>query len=135
MANSLYTAARQAFLTQGIHWENDVIKVMLIGNNYSPDYDRHANLSDIGTTYRMTVPVTLENKQTAGGAADADDVTFTSVGGTTSITAILIYKDTGSESTSTLIAYIDAATGLPITPNGGDIIITWDNGVNKIFRV
>ena len=32
-------------------------------------------------------------------------------------------------------AYIDTATGLPITPNGGDIIVTWDNGINKIFRL
>jgi len=24
---------------------------------------------------------------------------------------------------------------LPITPNGGDIIVTWDNGINKIFRL
>ena len=53
----------------------------------------------------------------------------------TSIEAIVIYVDTGTEATSPLIAYIDTATGLPITPNGGDIIVTWDNGVNKIFKV
>ena len=51
------------------------------------------------------------------------------------INAIVIVKDTGTEATSPLIAYIDTATGLPITPNGGDIIVTWDNGINKIFRV
>ena len=47
----------------------------------------------------------------------------------------MIYVDTGTEATSPLIAYIDTATGLPITPNGGDIIVTWDNGTNKIFKV
>ena len=62
----------------------------------------------------------------AGGAADAADCTFTSVTGS-SIEAIVIYKDTGTEATSPLIAYIDTATGLPITPNGGDIIVTWDS--------
>ena len=61
-------------------------------------------------------------------------MTFTSVSGP-SIEAIVIYKDTGSEATSPLIAYIDTATGLPITPNGGDIIVTWDNGANRIFKV
>jgi len=30
---------------------------------------------------------------------------------------------------------MDTATGLPITPNGGDIIITWDNGTNRILRL
>ena len=70
----------------------------------------------------------------SGGAADANDVTFTSVTGA-SIEAIVLYKDTGTDSTSPLIAFIDTATGLPITPNGGDIIVTWDNGANKIFKL
>ena len=67
-------------------------------------------------------------------ADDAADITFTSVSGP-SIEAIILFADTGTESTSPLIAYIDTATGLPITPNGGDIIVTWDNGANKIFKV
>ena len=57
-----------------------------------------------------------------GGGVEADVLRFT-VG------------RLGTEATSPLIAYIDTATGLPITPNGGDIIVTWDNGTNKIFRV
>jgi hypothetical protein len=47
----------------------------------------------------------------------------------------VIYKDTGTAATSPLIAYIDTATGLPVTPNGGDITVTWDNGSNKIFKL
>ena len=64
--------------------------------------------------------MTLTAKATTGGAADAADCTFTAVSGAT-INAIVICKDTGTEATSPLIAYIDTATGLPITPNGGDI--------------
>lgn len=26
-------------------------------------------------------------------------------------------------------------SGLPVTPNGGNIVVTWDNGVNKIFKL
>ena len=76
----------------------------------------------------------MAGKATTGGAADANDVTFAAVAGA-SIEAIIIYVDSGTEATSPLIAYIDTATGLPITPNGGDIIVTWDNGTNKIFKV
>ena len=36
----------------------------------------------------------------------------------------MIYKDTGNAATSPLIAYIDLTT--PVTPNGGDINITWN---------
>ena len=115
MANTLYDYARQRFLEAQINWMTDTIKVVLV---------------DTGAY----TPLTLTSKATTGGAADAADCTFTSVTGA-SIEAIIIYADTGVEATSPLIAFIDTATGLPITPNGGDIIVTWDNGTNKIFKV
>ena len=135
MANTLYDAARQRFLEGQFNWLTDTIKVLLVDTGaYSVVTGTHQYLSDIPTTARIAGPVTLTAKTTTGGAADGADVTFPSVTGA-SIEAIVIYSDSGTESTSPLIAYIDTATGLPITPNGGDIIVTWDNGVNKIFRV
>jgi len=135
MANTLYDFARQRFLEAQINWMTDTIKVILVDTGaYTPQTSVHQYLSDIPTSARIAGPVTLAGKATTGGAADASDCTFTSVTGT-SIEAIIIYADTGVESTSPLIAFIDTATGLPITPNGGDIIVTWDNGTNKIFKV
>ena len=135
MANTLYDYCRQRFLESQINWMTDTVKVILVSTSaYTPQTAVHQYLSDISGSARIAGPVTLTAKATTGGAADAADCTFTSVSGAT-INAIVIYKDTGTEATSPLIAYIDTATGLPITPNGGDIIVTWDNGVNKIFRV
>ena len=135
MANTLYDFARQRFLEAQINWMTDTIKVILVDTGaYTPQTSVHQYLSDIPTSARIAGPVTLTSKATTGGAADAADVTFTSVTGA-SIESIIIYADTGVEATSPLIAYIDTATGLPITPNGGDIIVTWDNGSNKIFKV
>ena len=135
MANTLFDKARQRFLEAQINWMTDTVKVILVSTSaYTPQTAVHQYLADIPVSARIAGPVTLTAKATTGGAADAADCTFTSVSGAT-INAIVIYKDTGTEATSPLIAYIDTATGLPITPNGGDIIVTWDNGVNKIFRV
>lgn len=135
MANTLFDPARKRFLEAQINWMTDTIKVLLIDTGaYTPQTATHEYLSDVSSSARIAGPVTLTSKSTNGGAADAADVTFTSVAGA-SIEAILIYKDSGTESTSPLIAWIDTATGLPITPNGGDIIVTWDNGTNKIFKV
>lgn len=134
MANALYDKARQRLLESGINWNSDTIKVLLVDTGaYSVNLSAHEFLSDLSVSARIAGPVTLTSKATTGGAADGADVTFTSVSGAT-IEAIIIYKDTGTEGTSPLIAFIDTATGLPITPNGGDIIVTWDNGPNKIFR-
>ncbi len=50
--------------------------------------------------------------------------------------ALVIYQHTGVDATSELIAYIDTGvTGLPVTPNGGDITVTWDSGSDKIFKI
>ena len=135
MANTLYDEARRLFLEAGINWLSDDIKAILIdADSYSPNFSDHKYLSDISTSARVTSGVLLTGKETEGGAADANDVTFSSVSGPT-VEAVVLYVDTGSESTSTLIAWLDTATGLPITPNGGDIIVTWDDGTNKIFRL
>lgn len=135
MANILYDAARQRFLEGQINWNTDTIKAILIDTGeYNIQVSSHQYLSDIPISARVAGPVTLTNKTTTGGSADADDVKFTSVSGA-SIEAIIIYKDTGDESQSPLIAYLDVATGLPVVPNDGDMVVAWDNGVNRIFRV
>ncbi len=135
MANTHFDTARQRFLEAQINWMTDTIKVLLVDTGaYTPQTSVHQHLSDIPTSARIAGPVTLTAKSTTGGAADAADITFTAVSGA-SIEAIIIYVDSGTEATSPLIAFIDTATGLPITPNGGDIIVTWDNGTNKIFKV
>ena len=121
MANTLFDKARQRFIEAQINWMTDTIKCILVDTGaYTPNTAVHEYLADIPVSARIAGPVTLTAKATTGGAADAADCTFTSVSGP-SIEAIVIYRDTGTESTSPLIAYIDTATGLPITPNGGDI--------------
>lgn len=135
MANTIYDKARQRFLEGSFNWNTDTIKAVLVdAGAYTINSATHEFLSDIAGGARISTLVTLAGKATTGGAADANDVTFPTVSGTT-IEAIVLFKDTGVEATSPLIAYIDTATGLPITPNGGDIIITWDNGTNKIFKL
>jgi hypothetical protein len=135
MANALFDKARQRFLEGQFNWTTDTIKAVLVDSGtFTVNLSAHEFLSDVGGGARISTSGAFTGKATTGGAADANDVTFTSVTGA-SIEAIIIYKDTGSDATSPLIAYIDTATGLPITPNGGDIIITWDNGANRIFKL
>ena len=151
---------------------------------------------------------TLAGKTVTSGVADANDVTYTTVAAGAQIEGILLYKDTGTPSTSRVVTINigkqivtvakDAASsdttlwveplaagiasgevltfsngasatlngaasagarsitvnslaaaiaaghralakssgaGLPVTPNGNDISVTWDNGTNKIFKL
>lgn len=134
MASALYGKGREKFLNGDIDWAVDDIKVSLIDTGtYTVDIDVdefHSDLSGIVAT-----SANLASKTSTLGVADAADVTFTAVSGS-SVEAIVIWKDTGVSGTSPLIAYIDSASaGLPVTPNGGNITITWDSGANKIFKL
>ena len=63
----------------------------------------------------------------AAGTFDGDNVTFSAVTTATSIEALIIYRNTGTATTSRLVLYEDTGvTGLPVTPNGGDITVTWN---------
>lgn len=79
-------------------------------------------------------PTALATKTVTAGVADAADLTLAAVSGSP-VTQIVLYQDRGVESTSRLMLNIDTATELLLTPNGGDITITWDNTANKTFKL
>lgn len=64
----------------------------------------------------------------AAGAFDAADTTATSVSGD-QFEEIVLYQDDGvADTSSPLIVNIDTATGLPLTPSGGDVTVAWAAG-------
>lgn len=136
MANALYDFGREGFLAGDIDWDGDNIKLVLVDTaGYTVDLATHQHLDDISPTAdRVATSGNFASKTVAAGVADAADVVLSTVTGDQS-EAIVIYQDSGTESTSRLIAYIDTATGLPLTPNGGDITVAWDSGANRIFKL
>lgn len=143
MANALYGLGRQAFGDGDIDWTTDTIKVTLIDTaDYSVSIDVHQYMNtDTVAALAKVATGTIANKSNTLGVMDGDDVTFAAVTGDES-EALIIWKDGGGGGTSAsgttdlLIAYIDAvSSGLPVTPNGGDITVTWDDGANKIFKL
>lgn len=135
MANALYGKGRQKFLEGGIAWLTDNIKAVLVdAADYTVSINTHEFLSDIAGAGRVATSGNMSTKTSTLGVADVADFTFTAVTGDPS-EVIVFYKDTGSAATSPLIAYIDTATGLPVTPNGGDINVQIDNGSNRLFAL
>jgi hypothetical protein len=130
----LYTAAKNAFLLGDIDWVADTIKVTLVdAADYTVNLGTDDFYNDVPAGARIAT-ATLANKTASGGVADADDVTFATVTGDQA-EALVIWKDTGNEATSPLILYMDTGTGLPVTPGGGNITVTWSNGSSKIFSL
>lgn len=133
MANALYTTAKTALMNGELNLSTDNLKVVLVDTGvYTANLTTDAFLSDVSGI--VATSSTLIGTVVAAGVFSAADVTFVAVTGN-SVEALVIYKDTGVASTSQLIAYIDTATGLPVTPDGSDISIVWDTGPNKIFSL
>ena len=134
MANAIYDKFRQARMTAdtNIDLENEDVRVILVD---AADYtfsQAHDFLDDVPGAARVAVSGAMTGKTVTDGAFDAADVTFTAVSGDQS-EALIIYRHTGTESTSRLIAYIDTGvTGLPVTPSGADITVTWN--ASGIFK-
>lgn len=135
MANSLYDRGRQGFLAGEIDWDANDIRLILIDEaDDTIDLAADEDLADRAAGARVSTSSAFGSKTTTAGVADAADVTLSSVTGDVS-ESIDLYQHTGTESTSLLICNIDTATGLPVTPNGGNITVQWDSGANKIFKL
>lgn len=131
--SNFYPKALKKFAEADIDWTADDIKVCLIDTNdytYSDSHEFHSSLAGI-----IATSGNLSGKSVAdGGILDANNVTFTAISGD-EFEAVVIFKDTGVSATSPLIAYLDSATGLPLTPNGANITLTWSDGTNKIGKL
>lgn len=130
MANAVYPKYKQSLLSGDTNTAltgsgSTGLFVALVDTGsytYSATHQFYSDLSGIvGTDQEITSP-TLTN-----GTVDGGDVTFTAVTGN-SVEALVLYrKNAGANTTWRLVAYIDTGvTGLPVTPNGGDITITWN---------
>lgn len=135
MANALYDAGRSSFLQGQIAWLTDNIKLVLVDlADYTVNLSTHDFLDDVPVGARVATSANLTGKTATAGVADADDSVFTAATGDQS-EAVIVYQDTGSAATSRLIGFIDTATGLPVTPNTGNINIVFDSGANRIFKL
>ena len=63
--------------------------------------------------------VTLTGAMTFSAVAVGDEIDY-----------LTVWKNSGSPATSPLVITWDSAsTGIPVTPNGGDIIATWGTNI------
>jgi len=156
MPNTLYSTAKQAFLTSieidnvqtNIDWVNDNFGAALVSSIYTIDAIADSHLSDIPSSAilsRTSLTTSAIGSGSGLGTAYAESVTFTDFPGVSTGTQgdyIVIYRDagTGQDSDNLLISYIDTADGLPVIYNTGDIQVNWDNtntgtSVGRVFRL
>lgn len=132
MANVIYNAFKKNIANGSIDLDTDTIKVALVTSTYTPNQDTHEFFSDVtnevtGTGYTAggatlaSKTVTADNTDNEG-VFDAADVTWSS--STITARGAVVYKSTGTASTSPLICYIDF--GADKVSDSGTFTIQWD---------
>jgi hypothetical protein len=130
MANLIYPTGKKAILDGDVDMLADTIKLALVSDAYvysaAHDFYNDVSANVIGT------PQTLTNKSTTGGLFDADDAVFSGISAGQDVKFGLLYKDTGTPSTSQVIALFDSLPGLPLETAGGDITVSVPNGAFQL---
>ena len=138
MANALFDSGREDFLSGALAWATDEFRLGLVDDT-DVTFDLTVNdfWDDLvpGLVHANAESDALGSKTVADGIADAADKTWSLVSGDAA-DYVVCFKETGTDATQNLVFALDSATtGIPVTPNDGDITIAFDSGANKIFKL
>ena len=140
MANALFTAAAEGFISGAIDLDTAVIKVAFV-RGYTFDAT-DVFVSDVVATGTLNgTSAALSNKSITGGVFDADDTVIPTTASASNHGLLLFQSSavTGgadvAQSSQRVIAYYDTGTGLPAQPGTGDTPVTWSSGANRILKV
>lgn len=120
MANALYPIFKQRLLNKELDLDTDVICALLVTSAYVYSA-AHDDLADVSGA-AIIASANLSTLTIALGVFDSGDFTWSSVTGGR-CDYIILYDNTHAN--DALIAFYDTSiTGMPVTPNGGNINVT-----------
>lgn len=133
MANALYPKWKEAILQGTANSDLDGstdtgVWVALYDVGAGGAYDSADEFYSSISAGVVGTPVEIgATKSYTNGVFDGANVTFSAVSGA-QCEALIIYRKTAGANTEwRLVAYLDTnVTGLPVTPNSGDITVTWN---------
>lgn len=97
----------------------DTIKILFYASTYNSANEFVSDLTGASIVARSGA---LSGITLTSGVVDANDITVTAVSGS-AFSEVVLYKDTGTDSSSVLLAIFDITT---FTPTGGDVSVIWN---------
>jgi hypothetical protein len=128
MADTAYDLYLQAMLAGSFDLSSASIKLMLVNiasGHYTPDFTTDQFITAIAGGDQIASTAALTSVSITDGVFNAANTLWASVASGPAAGAFVIYIDTGTPSTSPLLAYIDSYSGLPVTPNGSNINVSF----------
>lgn len=137
MANAIYDKYKEALMcaANNVSLVDGNLKISLVDANttfFTSTDEFYANLDAVANG--IIVTANLDNASVVSGVLNADDVLFESVNTAIECETLLLWIDTADANTSRLVAWLDTnIDGLPITPDGSNVEITWSaSGIFKL---
>lgn len=127
-----YPKGAEKTLDGQIDMISNTIKAILLPTSYvyDPAHDFRDDIAAI-----VGAAQTLAGKSVANGVFDATDVDFGPIAAGSTIGSIALFKDTAVPGTSPLLLRFNDVLGLPLTTNGGGVLLQWSNGAAKIVSL
>lgn len=125
MANAHYTSYLELLLQGGLNLSSLDMRFALVDLADYTFSAAHDFMNDVDVSSAVEAETgNLASKTFTGGTFDAADPTFTSVTGD-QCEALVLFSSTGTRSTENVVLFLDTGiTGIPVTPNGGNINVT-----------
>ena len=102
-----------------VNFASDTFKVLFYSSTYNSAHEFVSNLTGASIVARSA---SLTGVTISSGVVSSNNFTVTAVSGS-SFSVVILYKDTGVDASSPLIAEYDITT---FTPTGGDISVVWN---------
>lgn len=135
MANFVYSFALEDFGKGLIDWLSDDIKCVVCSSAYTANQVTDHYLSAIAAGARLATSANMANKSMSLGVADCDNFLFSGFNAASDGTQLVWYVDSGNPSTSILLCRYDTMPGLPVVPQGADVLVVVPNDANKLFKL
>ena len=121
MASQLYAQGAAHILgkTTQADLDSDALKILFYSGAYNA---AHEFVSDLTGGSIVARSATLTGVTITAGVVTASNIVVASVSGS-AFTHIILYKDTGTDSTSVLIAIFDISS---FTPTGANVSVVWN---------
>lgn len=125
--------AREKFATKQLDWVAQSMRAALIRSTWVPDYNTQQYLSSIAS-FIISRSAVIGNRSADDGYCNGDNPIFNNVAGE-EFGSVILYQDSGWDTSSLMVAHITEVNGLPYTPDGSSVELIVDQAFGGFFRL
>lgn len=135
MATLLYGNASQQFAVGAWNWPALTVWALLVDKTYVPSINKDLYVSDIPATSIIARQGPLTSLVSSAGVCSGNIPQFASLLDPRTAVGVVLYVNTGVDSTSSLIYYSSDGLAFPFLPQGFNYIVSEDLAAGGWFQV